>query len=390
MAGTVADTVLIHVGTDFEDEDSPTRAVLRVSLSTTDGKLSIAGHPVEIHEGENPGWLSRYVDDEKVGTRRVYIALEDSPGLLQAYTVQSDGDLIPIGRSVSSAGRHPCYAALDSTNEWLFTSCYTEGSVAVVPVRPDGSLGPPTDSKHHQGGDLIDKSLHDRQEGAHAHCIVTHPSNAWVVACDLGLSTCFVYGFDSRTGGLVGAADDPRHLRLPRDAGPRHCVWDAEGKTLFVNNELTCTVTAASFDALSGKLEEICTVPVLPEEVDPDRSHHRGGSDIAIHPNGKFLYVGCRSSSPGSITIVAVSGSGEETKLEVLGHESTRGEVPRNFKLIGDNEGGKWWLVVGNQESKTVVSYAVENSTGSLTFASEVSTAPHKPCNIASSNAIYA
>jgi 6-phosphogluconolactonase (cycloisomerase 2 family) len=40
------------------------------------------------------------------------------------------------------------------------------------------------------------------------------------------------------------------------------------------------------------------------------------------------------------------------------------------------------WLVVGNQESKTVVSFAVDAASGSLRFAHELSTAPYKPCNI--------
>eukprot|EP00566_Odontella_aurita_P011758 CAMPEP_0113551408 /NCGR_PEP_ID=MMETSP0015_2-20120614/14509_1 /TAXON_ID=2838 /ORGANISM="Odontella" /LENGTH=390 /DNA_ID=CAMNT_0000452299 /DNA_START=41 /DNA_END=1213 /DNA_ORIENTATION=- /assembly_acc=CAM_ASM_000160 len=390
MNETSSDAIPIHVGTAFGDNESPTRAVLRLTLSRKDNKLSISGPPVVIREGENPGWLSRYVTDEQGNSQRVYIALEDDPGLLQAYTVETDGDLTPLGEAVSSAGRHPCYATLDATSMWLFSSCYTEGSVAVVPVQPDGTLGPPTDSKHHQGGDLIDDSLHDRQEGPHAHCIVPHPSNEWVVSCDLGLSTVFVYGFDARRGSLVGAADDPRHLRLPKDAGPRHCVWDEKGETLFVNNELTCTVTASAFDAGSGRLKEICTVPVLPKGVDPDRNHHRGGSDIAIHPNGKFLYVGCRSSSPGTIAIICITGSGEGSNLDVIGHESTRGEVPRNFKLIGEKDCDKWWLVVGNQESKTVVSYVVDSNTGSLKFSGEVSTAPYKPCNIASMSALYA
>jgi len=105
-----------------------------------------------------------------------------------------------------------------------------------------------------QGVDRIPTELHDRQEAAHAHCIMAHPSNRWVVACDLGLSTVFVYGLDEQAGALRGAADDPRHLRADAAAGCRHCCWDASGTTLFIHNELECSVTAASFDAVTGQL----------------------------------------------------------------------------------------------------------------------------------------
>ena len=375
----VAAAHLIHVGTSFGDDNSPTKTILRLSLSSATGGLSLAGPPIPT-DGLNPGWISRQSNGF------VYVAMEDDPGMLQAFRLGDDGDLQPVGPPVSSVGRHPCYCQLDTTGKWLFAANYTEGSVCVVPVRDDGSLGPATDSKHHQGGDLIDKELHDRQEGPHSHCIIVHPSNRWVVTCDLGLSTVFVYGFDANTGALQGAADDPRHLRADSAAGCRHCCWDATGATLFIQNELDCTVTVASFDAKTGNLQAQHTVNALPDNVQPDRAHHRGGSDIALHPNGRILFVGCRSASPGLIAIFAVQGSGSNTRLALLGHESTRGDVPRNFKLI---DGGRW-LVVGNQETKNVICFAVDAERGQLRFTSEVSTAPYKPCNIAAKYAINA
>lgn len=35
----------------------------------------------------------------------------------------------------------------------------------------------------------------------------------WVAVCDLGLSAVFIYELDTVNGALVGAADDPRHMR---------------------------------------------------------------------------------------------------------------------------------------------------------------------------------
>ena len=388
----------MHVGTGFGDADSPTRAILRLALSA-DGTLS-AGEPIPVTAGESPGWLSSH-------EQTAYVGFEDNPGLLQAYSIGANGALEPKGAAVSSVGRHPCQLALDATAKWLFAANYSEGSVSVCPILADGSLGPATDSKKHQGGDLIDSSLHDRQEAAHCHALIPHPSNAWVAVCDLGLSTVFMYGFDAARGTLAGAADDPRHLRCPANAGCRHACWGAAGKLLYVCNELDCTVTVARFDAATGALTAVQTVAALPEGVPPLRAHHRGGSDIHLHPNGKWLYVGMRSPDPcrgpaprtpepadqragidlrlthsGPVPrgsgLIAIFAVGEDGMLAARGHEPTRGLVPRNFKLVA----GGAFLVVGNQESKTVVSFHVDAESGALRFASELSTAPYKPCNV--------
>lgn len=369
--------ILIHVGTGFGDDDSPTQAVLRLYLARDTGVLSEAGPPISIDNGTNPGWLSRYVTID--GKLVVYIGLEDNPGMAQAYQVVDDSNLQPMGNSVSTEGMHPCYCQLDKSGKWLLSANYSSGTVSVMSVLADGSLGKPTDSKKLEGRP-IQEELKDRQEASHAHCIIPHPSNNYVVACDLGLSKVFVYEFDSTNGTLKQTGD----LTAPIDAGSRHCCWDATGETLFIVNELNYTVTVAAFH--DGSLKEVQSLYLLRESDTADRSHHRGASDVALHPNGKFLYVGCRSTSPaGLICMLNVEGKGDDCKVSVIGHESTRGEVPRNFKLIGNH-----WMVVGNQDGKSVVSYAVDAVTGQLEFKSEISTAPYKACNIASPEALNA
>ena len=101
----------------------------------------------------------------------------------------------------------------------------------------------------------------------------SHPK--WVAVCDLGLSAVFIYELDTVNGALLGAADDPRHLRLDAGAGCRHCIWSADGTTLFVNNELNCTITIANFDPATGKLLAVQAVDTLPEGVPGTRAHHR-------------------------------------------------------------------------------------------------------------------
>mmetsp|Transcript_61013 Transcript_61013/g.101427 ORF Transcript_61013/g.101427 Transcript_61013/m.101427 type:complete len:396 (+) Transcript_61013:176-1363(+) len=352
------DFALLHVGTGFGDTE-PERVILRLKISLDDGKLTESGPPIETTL-TNPGWLTT----ARSHSDTIYVAFEVDPGMLQAYRVGIDGTLVQLGTAASSVGRNPCYTALDRSGQWLFAANYTEGSVSVVRINADGSLGPATDSKKHQ-------------EGAHCHAIVPHPTNQWLAVCDLGLSAVFIYAFDVRRGAIIGAADDPRHLRLAAGAGCRHACWSKDGKFLFINNELDCTVTSASFDVTSGALAEVQTVPALPQSVTPDRSGHRGGSDLQLHPNGRCLFVGCRSGPVGLVASFKVDP--KAGTLSLVAHESTRGDVPRNFKLVGKHAD---WLVVGNQESKSVVSFAVDSETGKLAFADQLHTF-HKPCNIA-------
>eukprot|EP00746_Dinoflagellata_sp_MGD_P145117 gnl/MRDRNA2_/MRDRNA2_77769_c0_seq1.p1 gnl/MRDRNA2_/MRDRNA2_77769_c0~~gnl/MRDRNA2_/MRDRNA2_77769_c0_seq1.p1 ORF type:complete len:873 (+),score=124.35 gnl/MRDRNA2_/MRDRNA2_77769_c0_seq1:393-2621(+) len=378
------ESLTFFVGTCFANPKPQT--ILRVCLSTADGKLALDGPPTKT-KGCNPGYL-----EWRPPSPFMYCGHEDDPGSVQAYRLtwqngvkrDSEGSikstsnctLEPWGAQVSSVGHAPCYLSLDQSGRWLFVANYCEGSVAVLPVLHDGSLGSATDSRMHQGGTKINPELADRQEASHPHCIIVHPSNKWVAVADLGLSSVFIYGFNAAHGSLLGAADDPRHLRLKPDAGCRHIVWNEVGDVLFVNNELDCTVTVASFDNTSGALREKSTLFTLPVSVKPLRAHHRGNSHIALHPNGKYLYLGCRSSDPGLIAVFKVHS--ESSDISLIQHESTRGLVPRNFEIVGEGR----WLIVGNQETFNIVSFAIHPESGTLSFASELKTSPHKPCNI--------
>ena len=137
-------------------------------------------------------------------------------------------------------------------------------------------------------------------------------------------------------------------------------------------------MTVASFDSVTGNLNAQQTISSLPEGVAGTRAHHRGNSHIEIHPNGQFLYVGIRSPDPGLIAVFSISADGRT--IAPLQHESTQGLVPRNFKIVPTSEG--MFLVVGNQESQSVLSFVIDDATGLLTAAGSVSTAPFKACNI--------
>ena len=200
----------LYVGTAGFGADAP-HAILKLSLSHADGALTRAAEHTTT-DGENPGYVLPSPE-----TGMLYVGLEDEVGSIQAYKVDpSDPSRLSAhGEAASSSGRHPCYVAIDNSGKWLLAANYSSGSVACLPVNLDGSVGAASDSKAHQGGELIDLSLHDRQEMPHCHCILPNPAHdRWIAVCDLGLSAVFVYELDAARGSLIGAADNPRHLRL--------------------------------------------------------------------------------------------------------------------------------------------------------------------------------
>ena len=99
----------------------------------------------------------------------------------------------------ASMGAGPCHLVLDRTGRYLLVANYDGGSVAVLPVAADGTLGEATDFVQHEG-----KSVNpDRQQGPHAHCVTLDAANRFAFVCDLGCDKVFSYHFDAEHGKLT-------------------------------------------------------------------------------------------------------------------------------------------------------------------------------------------
>lgn len=83
-------------------------------------------------------------------------------------------------------------------------------------------------------------------------------------------------------------------------------------------------------------------------------------ADIHVHPNGSYLYATNRpTDADGSIVVYQIDASGQLTFIQKI---STQGRVPRNFAIVANNTR----IVVGNQETKTIIAYAIKESDGTL------------------------
>jgi 6-phosphogluconolactonase (cycloisomerase 2 family) len=109
------------------------------------------------------------------------------------------------------------------------------------------------------------------------------------------------------------------------------------------------------YDAATGALASQQTISALPAEF----AGSNFTSEIAVSPNGKFLYSANRLHD--SIAIFSIADNG---RLARIGEVSTMGDYPRHFCF---DPGGKF-VYVSDQRSDCITTFAVNQATGMLTF----------------------
>jgi len=298
---------------------------------------------------KNPSFLAVSPDQ-----RFVYAVEENHGGAnvgnVVAYSFnKTDGSLTKLN-SLPSSGEDPCYIAVDKTGKWVIVGNYSSGTLAVLSVNKDGSLGKTVTKIAHKGTG----PNKDRQEGPHVHSTVLSPDNKFLFVPDLGIDKVMIYAFNVKTGKLTPAKKPSASVRP--GSGPRHFDFHPNGKYAYVMEEMGGAVTAFAYDAATGGLKAIQTISSLP----PDYKGSIGSADIHVSPDGRFLYASNRGESN---TLAIYSIDATTGKLKFLAHQSTMGNIPRNFSFDPTSN----FLLVANQESDNIVIFKRDANTGLLT-----------------------
>src|SRR5882724_7644890 len=221
--------------------------------------------PLSERDGiDNPTFLAVHPDNRWVYATSEVLGWNE--GTVNAYRFDPQTGLLTYLNKQPTLGSIAAHCSFDRTGRFLFVANYAIGdpaelpgqSVAVLPIREDGSLGAPVCSRAHRG--TGPNSV--RQERPHAHCVLASPDNRFVVVSDLGIDKLVVYRFDAGTGQLASA--EPPHLDLAPGAGPRHFVFHPSGRLAYCVNELDSTIAALGFEAATGRFVILQTVPSLP------------------------------------------------------------------------------------------------------------------------------
>jgi 6-phosphogluconolactonase len=151
-------------------------------------------------------------------------------------------------------------------------------------------------------------------------------------------------------------------------AGPRHLAFDPSGRFAFVIDELDSTLISFAYDAAKGTLREVQRVSTLPAGYS-GRSHT---ADVHVSVSGRFVY----GSNRGHDSLATFGLDGATGRLDLVGIESTRGMIPRNFAL--DPTGA--YLYAANERTDNIIPFRIDQEKGTLTPTGEVIAVPEPVC----------
>ena len=334
MTEARTDPDLLYVGTYTE-------SIYLVRMDRRSGELLQVG---AVKAGANPSFLTIHPNG-----RVLYAVNELEPtGLVSAFAIKSGTAGLTRLNDQPSGGGAPCYVSVERSGRAVLVANYAGGSVALLPIEPNGALAPAHVVQHTGKGPNA-----ERQEAPHAHCIIPDPSNRFVLAADLGADRVFVYRLDFEGRSLRHIEEGDAVMRP--GAGPRHLAFHPTLPLVFVANELDSTVASLRFDAERGALSLLDARSTLPA----GWTGTNYPADIHVAASGRTLYVSNRGHN--SIAVFSVAESTGALALEQT--VSTDGDWPRNFAL---DPSGRW-LLVANQRSDSVVVFGRDPEDGRLT-----------------------
>ena len=300
---------------------------------------------------------------------------EGKNGSVSAFAVnRQTGDLTFLN-TVSSQGGGPAFLSLDATGKFVFVANYGAGSIAVLPVNKDGSLGAAVDV-HVDTGNVGPTRATNAPPGSfafsghdapHAHCIIADPDNRFVLQIDLGQDRIYVYSFDSVSGKLTPA--DTPFVALPPGDGPRHLAFHPNGRWLYSIQEEASTLAFFRYDSSTGGLTPQQTISSLP----PGFSGSSFASELRFSEDGRFLYAANRLQD--SVSVFTVNFRGE---LKFAGGAATRSDYPAQFTI--DPTGN--FLYACNQHGDNLTSFRINRETGVPKFTGQYVAAGSPGCII--------
>jgi len=336
-----------------------------IYLAQLDSRTGVLSQPHLVAKTPNPSWICVHPSKHYLYAINEITNFNGANGSVSAFRIDpAGGSLTPLN-TVSSEGAGPAHMSLDATGKYAFVANYVGGSIAVLTIQPDGSLGSTVDV-HRDTGSIGAKQAADGPRGSfaisghdipHAHMIAPDPHNRFVLSTDLAQDRIYVYRLDAATGKLTPSDSTP-FVSLPSGDGPRHFAFHPNGRWLYVLAEESSTIEFFHYDPQRGSLAHQKTISALPAGF----AGTTFASEILVSPNGKFLYSANRLHD--TISICSIGADGIPT---LVGEVSTRGDYPRNCEI--DPTGS--FLFVCNQRSDCITSFRIHRESGALTPTGE-------------------
>ncbi len=299
---------------------------------------------------QNPSWLCISKDG-----KFVYAVNENSgtnPGEVSAFAFDKKTGQLTFLNKQPTDGFAPAHINIDASGKNVITANYNGGNITVFKTNDDGSLKPYVQLVGHEGYGVNVQ----RQEMPHPHEVVFSPDEKYVFTPDLGTDRLYQYNFNgSDPKNVLTPASDTGYVTVDDGFGPRHMTFSPDGKTAYLLNELAGNIIVFSYE--NGKFTPKQTIASTTAGDKTDR----GSAEIAIAPNGKFLYTSNRGAA-NDISLYKVQTDG--TLLE-NGHQAVNAN-PRGFMI--DPTGR--FLLVASQNGNTIQLFTINKNYGLLENAS--------------------
>lgn len=355
------------------------------SVDMTDGALTPVMRTGPEYDNFNAGWIAVHPNG-----RCMYATNEVenydggfSGGAVVTFAIDArDGSIQEVG-SQPSMGVYPAHLAIDAAGEWVVIAnhgnydaavrvvrrngvpeierVWDDGTIALFPVRPDGTLERAADVAVLERTHGVDPYS---QRSSHAHSANFDPSHRMVIACDKGTDRLYTYRVDRRSRTL---ADGKVSLTAPGVA-PRHASFHPRLPYVFVVNERESSLSSYRYDVSTGDLALVQTAAAIPG----DFTRRNSPADVHVHPNGRFVY----SSNRGHDSLAVFRIDEATGRMALVDIVTTGGATPRAFSF--DPTGR--FIFAANQGSNSVVTFAVDAESGRVTPTGAKAEVPKPVC----------
>jgi len=259
-------------------------------------------------------------------------------GEVLAFSANGGGTLTLLG-SAASGTDAPCHLTVDLEHHAAYVSHYHGRSVAVVGLDDSGL---PLASRELVTPPAVVGADDRTRFQPRPHSTAPIGADELLVA-DCGRDLVVLYRISATGLELVDT------LALPTGTGPRHIAWDASRSTAYVSNQNVGSISViARHDTDDG-----VQLKLISMAESPGLGRNRSiPSEIAMHPNGSYVYIANRLDD--SLSVFEIAGDGHLIPRSVVDVEGTN---PRYFALDPTSR----MLLITNQDSDDVTSFSVSD-----------------------------
>ncbi len=242
---------------------------------------------------------------------------------VRSFHILPDGDLESLNASWTGAMRGRDLE-IDEKGEHLFVGGYYDGSITMMALHEDGSVGEILGQVFFENSF---RGLSPDRSDPHVDSVRMMPDQVSICVADSGSGNCKVYNIVEGTNMVLDEI-----IRMELNSIPVRILVHQDLPVIYILCKGSNTVEVFHYEKEGdgyGEFERIESIPVLKD----DKSIQASVSVMEFSPDGQHLYVA--NNGVNSLTVFAVDP--ETGLLEKLCENFTGGYFPKAVAVMPDN-----------------------------------------------------